>query len=124
MLTPAHEREYLKLAAVWLACRLRAMGGDVDQFQRGARVRYLHGFRADRLCGMLLRRSTFRRTGDWVVLWDNSKMLTAFERDMEVIDSQITPKGDLSWSLLGCRDYAAEMSLMLAEARACSVRDV
>lgn len=67
MLTPAHEREYLKLAAMWLACRLDAMGGKP------------------------------------LLPWAT---------------------GDIMVALLGCRDYAAEMSLVLAEARSCSVRDV
>ena len=36
------------------------------------------------------------------------------------VEGEITPKGDLVWSLLGYLDYAAEMALVLQEARLCS----
>jgi hypothetical protein len=32
------------------------------------------------------------------------------------VTGNITPKGDLRWSLLGCSDYAAEMGLLCTEA--------
>jgi hypothetical protein len=59
--TPELEREFFRLAAVYLGCRLRAMGGDV--------------------LGLEPR------------------------------------KGDLAFSLLGMRDYAVEMKMLIEEAQ-------
>jgi hypothetical protein len=62
-MTHAQQREFIQLAAVYLACRLRAMGGDVTGLE--------------------------------------------------------PRKGPLHFSLLGMRDYAHEMRLLIQEAQCC-----